>query len=474
MKRSNACTLLDTTDNNTECRQVSIRSFFGTTTATAATRTYGAASNPNKRRVTIMSPTTSSALLFRRQTTESSSSSLSLRRCPSPNNKSRSQHDSNSDDSATTTTKQQAHNNNNSRNKKKKASSSSSSSSLQQMYLDLGQRDFAAQQVCNICGMLYVHGVAEDLQQHAKICHVYQQGVPFFGEKSRRTAARIVATFVDNKNNNSIRNNNNNSSSTSSSIVEVGSCCDAKKSLQMRALYCTNARTSNKQTLSLLYKITSYFQVRPSDSYSLRKKVEQVQNIVVKDLGFAHASSSSLSVADKKSSRSASKTAAAAAATTTTTPRTVYLYIVNKRVVGLAVAQIIDRAYPVTAMARNHHDTLSSTSSSPPPPPPSTSSSSLGYERSTTHSCKAVLGIYQLWVHGQFRQRGIATRLVTTAREKLVFGFVVPVEQTAFSSPTESGLAFAQRYVMKGAAAGGGSSSSSSTAAAVLVYDTEP
>jgi zinc-finger of acetyl-transferase ESCO len=33
--------------------------------------------------------------------------------------------------------------------------------------------------VCNVCGMLFVHGLAEDAQRHAAVCQDYVQGVAF-------------------------------------------------------------------------------------------------------------------------------------------------------------------------------------------------------------------------------------------------------------------------------------------------------
>ena len=47
----------------------------------------------------------------------------------------------------------------------------------QQLYIDLGQRNFAATQICPICGMLVVHGVPRDIKEHEKFCHNYQHGV---------------------------------------------------------------------------------------------------------------------------------------------------------------------------------------------------------------------------------------------------------------------------------------------------------
>jgi hypothetical protein len=48
---------------------------------------------------------------------------------------------------------------------------------LQQLYIDFGQRNFAATNICPTCGMLYVHGVQSDIKRHEKFCQNYQDGV---------------------------------------------------------------------------------------------------------------------------------------------------------------------------------------------------------------------------------------------------------------------------------------------------------
>jgi hypothetical protein len=146
--------------------------------------------------------------------------------------------------------------------------------------------------------------------------------------------------------------------------------------------------------------------IRPTDSYGLRKKVAQVQSIVVKDLNFACTSKST---------------------------RTAYLYVVDKRVVGMLVAEIIHQAY---LLSRNKYIGNISNNCSVNP------ILRQGFER-TLDATKAMLGIHQLWVHCKFRQQGVASQLLTTARQKMVFGLIVPTNQTAFSSPTEAGIAFA-------------------------------
>jgi len=62
-------------------------------------------------------------------------------------------------------------------------------SHMQQMYLDLGQRDFGKQTICKTCGMLFVHGVLEDSKEHAKICQDIVLGVPF-----QTRSGRIIPT----------------------------------------------------------------------------------------------------------------------------------------------------------------------------------------------------------------------------------------------------------------------------------------
>ena len=119
--------------------------------------------------------------------------------------------------------------------------------------------------------------------------------------------------------------------------------------------------------------------------------------------------------------------------TTSPQTRTAYLYIADKRVIGMATAELIPHAF------------VSYTS----------------LERSSERQ-KAMAGIHQLWVHAKFRGQGIATRLVDAVREKLVFGLTVPKNLLAFSSPTEAGARFARSYVC-------GDSTNATTE--ILVYD---
>ena len=104
---------------------------------------------------------------------------------------------------------------------------------------------------------------------------------------------------------------------------------------------------------------------------------------------------------------------------------------VKKRIVGLLLVKRIQRAYELLP-SKEAHETNNRNSSC--------------ISRSLNPS-KALLGVHQIWVHKSHRHRGIASRLVTAARDHLIFGMCVPLELVAFSSPTDEGLRFAMTYV---------------------------
>lgn len=159
-----------------------------------------------------------------------------------------------------------------------------------------------------------------------------------------------------------------------------------------------------------------HIQIRPNHHGTYSTKLKLIRRIVDQELGFEPRTT----VSGK---------------TTSHDEPTTYLCVVDQRVVGLVVVEEITTAYRI----------LDSPST---PTPKSEESKQLhfGLTRSNQPS-KAVLGIYQIWVHEKHRRRGIASTLVDVARKHMCFGYsAVPIEQIAFSSPTESGLAFAKLY----------------------------
>mmetsp|Transcript_27810 Transcript_27810/g.50251 ORF Transcript_27810/g.50251 Transcript_27810/m.50251 type:complete len:527 (-) Transcript_27810:69-1649(-) len=221
-----------------------------------------------------------------------------------------------------------------------------------QLFLDFGQNSFGRQTICNICGMLRVHGMEEDDAQHAKICKEYKEGVTCLGWKNERR----IATFE---------------------------------------------------------KGDKILEVRPDDAQQHRNKVLEVKTIVDKELGFASRNNEDPSIAVAN--------------------MTFYIYISKKRVVGLLMVKRIQRAYELLSSKEGDDNSNSNDNSS-------------SISRSLKPS-KALLGIHQIWVHNSHRSRGIASKLVTAARDHLIFGMMVPLELVAFSSPTDEGLRFAKSYI---------------------------
>jgi hypothetical protein len=72
-----------------------------------------------------------------------------------------------------------------------------SKKALEQTYLDLGQGDFGKRTICTTCGMLYVHGLNEDSQQHSRICLDYLKGVPFNVSHARVVASDSLGSIVE-------------------------------------------------------------------------------------------------------------------------------------------------------------------------------------------------------------------------------------------------------------------------------------
>jgi hypothetical protein len=141
-----------------------------------------------------------------------------------------------------------------------------------------------------------------------------------------------------------------------------------------------------------------------------KKKVEDVKRIVDGELGFA-----------TSAKRDGQKDALHG--------MTSYLYIAKKRVVGLLLVKRINKAYEL--MHEKSEGRTSSISRGTKPHP-------------------AIMGIHQIWVHNLHRHKGIATKLLECARGSFTFGMVIPIEQIAFSSPTEDGVGLAKKFVGKG------------------------
>lgn len=89
----------------------------------------------------------------------------------------------------------------------------------------------------------------------------------------------------------------------------------------------------------------------------------------------------------------------------------------ENRAVGCVIAERIDTAHPVV-----------------PKKDPDDSEIKCSKE-----SAKAVVGVSRVWVHPEFRRRGIAGKILDAVRDNFLYGYRVPMNEIAFSQPTNDG-----------------------------------
>lgn len=195
----------------------------------------------------------------------------------------------------------------------------------------------------------------------------------------------------------------------------------------MEEVFRVNFRSLPHCTILLIFKF-NLCQVRSTDSLKLLKKVEDVRFIVNQELGFV----------------TRSKTVVHLESESVPSSKTTYLCIYNSRVVGMIIVEGIQKAYRLL-LVNPDFDTSNEIEIATKMTKPKSDTQVCQLERSTV--CQpATLGVHILWVHSNYRNLGIARRLLDIAREKMFYGFVVPVEFLAFSSPTQAGALFAVRY----------------------------
>lgn len=100
----------------------------------------------------------------------------------------------------------------------------------------------------------------------------------------------------------------------------------------------------------------------------------------------------------------------------------VYMYIADKKVAGVLVAENVSRGYRMLPDATSTNKCCSST------PHP------------------VICGVNRIWTLGSYRRHKVATKLIDAMRSEFVYGKILTVDEVAFSYPTESGLAFAASY----------------------------
>jgi hypothetical protein len=113
----------------------------------------------------------------------------------------------------------------------------------------------------------------------------------------------------------------------------------------------------------------------------------------------------------------------------------VYLYVLGQKCVGACLAERIQEAYTVL----DQGDTSEQTTT----PSAESQSSSISIGKAAN---PALLGISRIWTSKQSRRRGLARRLLDSARSDFLYGLTINKEMVAFSQPTESGGNLARKW----------------------------
>ncbi|KAJ8063922.1 hypothetical protein OCU04_007772 [Sclerotinia nivalis] len=116
----------------------------------------------------------------------------------------------------------------------------------------------------------------------------------------------------------------------------------------------------------------------------------------------------------------------------------VFLYLIGARPIGILLAERIGKANTIMTSTENPENITTSTPLADTSIIPPTSIIPIPHE--------AYMCIDRLWVHSDFRRKGIATSLANQAGEKFLPGLIIEKKEMAISHPTSVGEAFAEKY----------------------------
>lgn len=216
----------------------------------------------------------------------------------------------------------------------------------EQMFLDAGQKKFGATQ-CPVCSMVYCHADPEDETAHSKFHKRMLEALKYPGWKK----PRVLQEFPD----------------------DLG------------------------QVIMVL----------ADDPKHMKKKVDEVNQVMARELGFPGNPNSFIHRQQK-----------------------VFLYVCEKEIAGCCVAEPIKEGYRTLP---GDMDTTEISGQRP--------------WRSSDIPEPAYVGINRLWVAASKRKTGVATKLVDCVRQWFDYGTLTPLHRLAFSDPTPDGRMFAQKYM---------------------------
>ncbi|KAL0129590.1 hypothetical protein PUN28_001691 [Cardiocondyla obscurior] len=137
--------------------------------------------------------------------------------------------------------------------------------------------------------------------------------------------------------------------------------------------------------------------IEPRDSKQHWKKVLEILAVVDRDLGL-----SDMNISDYQTKK-------------------IYLYVREKNVLGVLVAEHLEKAFRMIPEL-------------------------IDLNCCTVENTPTKCGVNVVWTAMSHRRQGIATKLVDTLRANFFYGYVMSLDDIAFSVPTPSGKIFAEKY----------------------------
>ena len=256
---------------------------------------------------------------------------------------------------------------------------------LVQMQIDLGRK---MHKTCQVCGMEYIPSNSEDATLHKKFHNMKNDGVP------------LSRAFMD---------------------------------------------TSQKRNFAGAREAQCIVAVSRSDPKLLRNQAQEVLQIANKELGATDIEEKLLwgqhvKVGLRKNDDSASSEETSPDQDSdSSTEKTrsdrfkLYLFLRNKKCIGLCLAEHISRAHKVVASDENAQILQD----------PKARSSAIAISKEAE---PALLGVSRIWTSKAHRHEGVATALLNCVAENFIYGMRVPQSQIAFSQPSESGGALARKW----------------------------
>jgi hypothetical protein len=313
----------------------------------------------------------------------------------------------------------------------------------QQLFLDFGQKNFDAQ-VCDECGMMYVPGLKEDADMHAKAHKSNQYKLVTFPNWK---SCRVVKEYIGEERVILIPNDDL-SSADLKKVVQVRKLMDTE--LGFVDSVASNTLQTNKDQKTYLYidnknkVIGCVVAERIDKAYTLI--VNGKSKAVVNDGKTVYIPQTGNNTITAMSTSETSNSELDDIFSEETTASSVSVCHSNHTP---ASPHFVTENVPLKH--QNGTQVQHKSKCQIKEPVENDQSSQRQEERDFSLSCgnqefAAECGVSRIWTHCAHRRQGVATRLLDAVRSTMIYGYTVPKNMCAFSQPTADGRLFFEQY----------------------------